>query len=182
SVSTGPVGPAIPALLTSTSSPPRRCCTSAKSAVTLPSSATSARVAYSCSCLPETAWSAASSMSHTSTEAPQRRKACAISHPRPAALAVISTRFPCIALSSTMVIFPRLAEPTFLLAEFEIGQQRRRLSLMRDSAAIQHHCGVGHRQSEIQVVIDDQDGELALEAHNRIEDFLGHGGRQPLKR
>src|SRR3954468_23965283 len=89
--STFAVGPAMPALLTSTSRPPSCCASSTKSRSTSANKATSARVReiFAGSDL-----SAASSTSHTCTRAPWSTKVCAMARPIPAAPAVTSTRLP----------------------------------------------------------------------------------------
>src|SRR6267142_6731072 len=89
--STLAVGPAMPALLTSTSRPPRWRCTSSNRRSTSANFATSARdrVIPSGSCP-----IALASTSHTCTRAPSSRNVCAITRPIPAAPAVTSTRSP----------------------------------------------------------------------------------------
>src|SRR6266850_140529 len=89
--STLAVGPAMPALLTSTSRPPRWRCTSSNRCSTSRRSATSARL---CVILPGSCPSALASTSHTCTRAPSSRNVCAITRPIPAAPAVTSTRSP----------------------------------------------------------------------------------------
>ena len=92
--STGAVGPAMPALLISTSSPPRCAARSAKSRSTSAGTATSARVNPT----PGSSWSRSAprspSTSQTCTPAPCPRKAAAILRPIPEAPAVTSTRVP----------------------------------------------------------------------------------------
>src|SRR5438132_775883 len=89
--STLAVGPAMPALFTSTSRPPRLRSTSWNKRSTSPSAATSARL---CEIFGGSALSARSSTSHTCTRAPCSRNVCAITRPMPAAPAVMSTRSP----------------------------------------------------------------------------------------
>src|SRR5262245_22231158 len=89
--STGAVGPAMPALLTSTSSPPRLRRTSSNSRSTSATLATSTRVR---NISRGSAASALSSTSHTCTRAPRSAKVCAITHPIPDPPAVTSTRNP----------------------------------------------------------------------------------------
>src|ERR1051325_1025540 len=87
--STLAVGPAMPALFTSTSSPPRLRSTSANRRSTSATFATSARVRLiACS----SSASAGSSISHTCTRAPWSRKVSAMARPMPAAPAVTRTR------------------------------------------------------------------------------------------
>src|SRR5205085_730771 len=87
--STLSLGPAMPALFTSTSRPPSSRSTSANRRSTSARFATSARVrVIACgSCA-----SARSSISHTWTRAPWSRKVCAMARPMPAAPAVTRTR------------------------------------------------------------------------------------------
>src|SRR6185436_9767575 len=82
--STLPVGPAMPALLTNTSSPPRFFCTSWNNFSTWPRSATSARVSGL----------VLGSISLVWTRAPCSRNVCAMARPMPAPPAVTSTRSP----------------------------------------------------------------------------------------
>src|SRR5918996_556025 len=92
--STFAVGPAMPALFTSTSSPCRNFLTSSNSRSTSPSLETSASVCVTVgSCLFASA-SAFSSMSQMCTLAPCSTKVRAITRPMPAAPAVTSTRSP----------------------------------------------------------------------------------------
>src|ERR1700694_699422 len=88
--STFAVGPAMPALFTSTSRPPRWRFTSSKRRSPPARLATSARLQLIFLTLAK----ASSSTSQICTRAPCSRKVCAITRPIPAAPAVTSTRFP----------------------------------------------------------------------------------------
>src|SRR3954451_3987421 len=88
------VGPAMPALLTSASSPPNADVAVSNRRTTAAESATSHTFDVSWGSLDATARSACSSMSQMTTRAPSRTNARAVARPMPDAPAVTSTRKP----------------------------------------------------------------------------------------
>src|SRR5690606_4690597 len=160
SVSTGPVGPAMPALLTSTSRPPSLRSTASNKALTCASSDTSVRSVATPGSSACAAASAASSMSQIITCAPAARNARAIAKPMPLAPAVTKVRLPARALSLN-VIAASPSYPEFFAAQRQVAQQRQRRPVMGNAATVQHQRRVGQGQRQVQVVVHDQDRDLA---------------------
>jgi hypothetical protein len=52
---------------------------------------------------------------------------------------------------------------------------------MEHRAAFQREDAVGERQHEIEVVLDDRDGDVLLEPVEHLEQFEDHGRRQSLE-
>src|ERR1700674_291545 len=157
--STFAVGPAMPALLTSTSSPPSSRSTSAKRRSTSARRETSATLWVTAGRSRRQAASAAASMSHTCTRAPCCWNVAAMARPIPAAPAVTSTRNPWADVST---ILPFL-DPEYPLAELEVGQQRRGGPGMGHVAAVEDIREVREGQHQIEIMLDDEDCDHAAQ-------------------
>src|SRR5207253_9597892 len=167
------VGPAIPALFTSTSSPLSSCFTSAKSRSTSASFDTSATDCDACSFLRHRA-SACSSISQICTRAPCSTKVAAIARPMPAAPAVTSTLNPSTR-SDVVIAAPGFRSyPKDGLAECKVGEERLGGAGVGHAAAVEDVGAVGQREHQVEVVLDDEDRDLAAQLVQRFEHLLYH--------
>src|SRR4051812_45350468 len=89
---------------------------------------------------------------------------------------------PTMATCRSVTVISTFSQPEHLSAQVEIVTQRLRGSLMNYPAAFQRHGGIGQRQREVKVMVDDDDGDFLAQAIERLEQLLDHGGRQTLER
>src|ERR1043166_3004523 len=74
------------------------------------------------------------------------------------------------------------SHPQFLSSQIEIVAQQLRLPGPAHRAAFEDHGAVRERKRKIEMMIDDHDGDLVAQPVERLEQFLGDRGRQPLER
>src|SRR4051812_27645722 len=80
------------------------------------------------------------------------------------------------------VLFISLSQPEHLAAQIEIVAQGLGRPLMDHPAALQRHRGVRQRQRQIEIVVDDDDGDFLAQPVEGFEQLLDHCGRQALER
>src|SRR5271166_5607033 len=73
------------------------------------------------------------------------------------------------------------SEPQNPLAIVEIGQQRPRGALMEHRAAFECENAVGEGEYEVEIVLDDHDGEVPAEFIEYLEQLECDRGREPLE-
>src|SRR3984957_20253845 len=71
--------------------------------------------------------------------------------------------------------FMFLSQPEHLAAQIEIVAQRFRRALMNHLAALQRHRGGGQRQRQIEIVIDDDDGDFLAQSVESFEQLCYRG-------
>src|SRR5882724_11998538 len=176
--STPPVGPAVPALLMSASSPPSEAFTSANSAATSDSLATSARVALCRGCVFVKSARNSSDTSQTCNRAPCRISMSAIARPMPDAPAETNTRRPGL-MPSTIFRFVGVAMAGLLVGTFTQGDDGRKHDKAVDDDARRigkrgpreqdlergqqqhpaHHAEIGAATAGYERATDDHDGD-----------------------
>src|SRR3981189_939379 len=75
-----------------------------------------------------------------------------------------------------------LSQPRSLSAQIEILPQCPGWPLVNHPAALQRHRTVGQCQRQIEIVIDDDDGDFLAQAIEGFEQLLHHGRREALER
>src|SRR6266436_2248299 len=78
--------------------------------------------------------------------------------------------------------FISISQPQHLAAQIEIVPQCPGRPLVDHPAALQRHRGVGQRQRQVEIVIDDDDGDFLAQAIEGFEQLFDHGRRQTLER
>src|ERR687885_1854060 len=71
--------------------------------------------------------------------------------------------------------------PEHAAAELEIAGERLGRPLVHDAPAFEHIGAVGEREHEIEMMLDDDDRDLAPQPVESLEQLLGHGRRQALE-
>src|ERR1700694_97705 len=104
-----------------------------------------------------------------------------MARPMPAAPAVTKTLLPSTRSEGTVIVSPTLSDPEHRFAECEIGEERLRGARVACVPAVEHVGAVGQRQYEVQVVLDDEDRDLAAQLVERLEHFLHHRGGEALE-
>src|SRR6266481_1415789 len=77
--------------------------------------------------------------------------------------------------------FISISQPQHLAAQVEIVPQCPGRSLVNHPAALQRHRGVGQCQRQIEIVIDDDDGDFLAQPIEGLEQLFHHGRRQALE-
>src|SRR5450631_1960332 len=109
---------------------------------------------------------------------PARAKIAAQARPiRP-----VPTMATCRSVLAIFISRIRCSQPVHLAAQIEIVPQGPGRPLVNHPAALQRHRGVGQCQRQIEIVIDDDDGDFLAQAIEGFEQLLDHGRRQALKR
>src|SRR3954464_9554669 len=80
------------------------------------------------------------------------------------------------------VFFIALSQPEHLAAQIEVVAQGLGRPLMNHPAPLQRHRGVGQRQRQIEIVVDNDDGDFLAQPVEGFEQLLDHCGRQALER
>src|SRR3954447_4328985 len=80
------------------------------------------------------------------------------------------------------VVISTFSQPQHLSPEVEVVAQRLRRPLMNDPAALERYRGIRQRQRQVEVVVDDDDGDFFAQAVEGLEQLLDHGRREPLER
>src|SRR5207244_5015527 len=83
--------------------------------------------------------------------------------------------------SSKPVSDTSFLDPKHLFAEFEILQQRLRRAGVRDVTSIKNVGEIGEREHEVEIMLDDEDGDLAPQLVERLEDLLDDGRGESLE-
>src|SRR6266849_6167639 len=86
-------------------------------------------------------------------------------------------RFP-----SVKLLHENLSDPEDGLAEVEVREQRLGGSRVADPSAIKNVRVIGERKDEVEVVLDDENGNLVPQLVERLEDFFYHRGCESLER
>src|SRR3954469_22318058 len=79
---------------------------------------------------------------------------------------------PTMATRRSVVVIPVLSQPQHLSAQVEIVAQYPGRPLVDHPAALQRHRGVRQRQRQIEVMVDDDDGDFLAQAVERLEQLL----------
>src|SRR5450755_3390375 len=109
---------------------------------------------------------------------PARAKIAAQARPiRP-----VPTMATCRSVLAIFISRIRCSQPEHLAAQIEIVPQGPGRPLVNHPAALQRHRGVGQCQRQIEIVIDDDDGDFLAQAIEGFEQLLDHGRRQALER
>src|SRR5215471_306531 len=75
-----------------------------------------------------------------------------------------------------------LLQPQHLAAQIQILRQSLRWAHVRHLPTFERDCAIRKRKREIEVVIDDQDRDLASKLVERLEQLLDHGRSEALER
>jgi len=82
---------------------------------------------------------------------------------------------------ATVDITP-LLQPQHLSAQVQVLRQRLRWAHVRHLPTFERDRAIGERKRQIEVVIDDQDRDLASKLVERLEQLLDHGRSKTLER
>src|SRR3954454_17114499 len=80
------------------------------------------------------------------------------------------------------VFFISLSQPQHLAAQIEIVAQGFGRALVNHPTPLQRHRGIGQCQRQIEIVIDDDDGDFPAQTVEGFEQLLDDRGRQALER